>query len=398
MSEEIKAPAPASSLTEHVITVLLVDDQAMVGEAVRRMLQAEGGIRFHYCQDPSKAIRMAEEVEPTIILQDLVMPDIDGLTLVKYYRANAKTRDVPVIVLSTKEDPRVKADAFALGAHDYLVKLPDKIELIARIRHHSQGYINLLQRNEAMRRLVEELSEAAQYVKNLLPPPVTEGAIKTDWRFISSTSLGGDAFGYHWLDEDHLALYLLDVCGHGVGAALLSVTVMNVLRSQTLPKTDFLRPEQVLASLNENFQMENQNGMYFTLWYGVYQKSTRRIVFSAGGHPPPLYLVGAGDKPESVIRLESCNMVIGGLSGVPFKCAECELPLPGRLYIFSDGCYEVTKPDGKVWSYDEFADFMAATPASAPGRMDRLLEQARAFEKTEILPDDFSILEVTFEA
>ena len=100
-------------------------------------------------QEPTKAIDMANEVEPTVILQDLVMPDVDGLTLVKFFRANPATKDTPMIVLSSKEEPIIKAEAFAVGANDYVVKLPDKLELIARIRYHSRGYISLLQRNEA---------------------------------------------------------------------------------------------------------------------------------------------------------------------------------------------------------------------------------------------------------
>ncbi len=218
---------PTVSLTEHPITVLLVDDQAMIGEAVRRMLAGEKDIRFHYCSDPAQALKMAAEVRPTVILQDLVMPEIDGLTLVKFFRANPATRDIPMIVLSSKEEPKIKAEAFGLGANDYMVKLPDRIEVIARIRYHSKGYINLLERNEAhqamvesQKQLAEELAEAATYVRSLLPAPLAE-EIRTDWRFITSTSLGGDSFGYHWLDADHFAMYLLDVSGHGVGAALL---------------------------------------------------------------------------------------------------------------------------------------------------------------------------------
>jgi len=140
----------------------------MIGEAVRRMLAPEADIRFHYCSDPAEALKMARELAPTVILQDLVMPEIDGLTLVKFYRAEPALRDTPLIVLSTKEEPATKAEAFALGANDYLVKLPDRIELVARIRYHSQGYINLLERNEAyqallasQKALAAELAEAA---------------------------------------------------------------------------------------------------------------------------------------------------------------------------------------------------------------------------------------------
>ena len=113
---------------ELAIKVLLVDDQPMVGEAVRRMLADEPGVEFRYCPDPAQAIDAANDFKPTVILQDLVMPDIDGLQLVKYFRANAATRETPLVVLSSKEEPTVKARAFALGANDYLVKLPDKLE------------------------------------------------------------------------------------------------------------------------------------------------------------------------------------------------------------------------------------------------------------------------------
>ncbi len=150
------------TLTEHKVTVLLIDDQPMIGEAVRRMLAGEPDIVFHYCRDAAKALDEAHRLEPTVILQDLVMPDIDGLTLVKTIRANEPTRETPMIVLSTKEEPTVKAEAFALGANDYIVKLPDRIELLARIRYHSKGYINLLQRQRGLYPAPGERAAAGQ--------------------------------------------------------------------------------------------------------------------------------------------------------------------------------------------------------------------------------------------
>ena len=145
--------APPSD--EHVHMVLLVDDQATVGEAVRRMLANEPDVDFHFCSNSAEAVAVVERLRPTVILQDLVMPGVDGSTLMKRYRANAAIRDIPIVVLSTKEDPIVKSDAFAAGANDYLVKLPDKIELIARIRLHSKAYLNQLQRDDAYRALRE---------------------------------------------------------------------------------------------------------------------------------------------------------------------------------------------------------------------------------------------------
>jgi two-component system chemotaxis family response regulator WspR len=133
--------------------VLLVDDQPIVAEAIRRMLLAETDIEFHSCTDVALAVPKAREIRPTVILQDLVMPGVDGFTLVRFFRADPETAGVPIMVLSSKEDPRDKSRAFETGASDYLVKIPDKIELIARIRAHSRSYLAQLERDEAYRAL-----------------------------------------------------------------------------------------------------------------------------------------------------------------------------------------------------------------------------------------------------
>jgi signal transduction histidine kinase/HPt (histidine-containing phosphotransfer) domain-containing protein len=140
-------------VTDEQARVLLVDDQAAVADAVRRILSHQRDIEFHYCANSREAVAAAERVKPTVILQDLVMPEIDGLTLVSQFRSNAATKEIPIIVLSTNENPEVKGHAFAIGANDYVVKLPGRIELIARIRYHSKAYLNLLQRDEAYRAL-----------------------------------------------------------------------------------------------------------------------------------------------------------------------------------------------------------------------------------------------------
>jgi sigma-B regulation protein RsbU (phosphoserine phosphatase) len=392
------------STPEHPVTVLLIDDQPIVGEAVRRLLAGEPGLAFHFCSDPAKAIEKANEVGPTVILQDLVMPEIDGLTLVKFFRANAATREVPLIVLSTKEEPTVKAQAFATGANDYLVKLPDKVELIARVRYHSKGYVAQLERNEAYRKLAEsqrqladEVSQAAHYVESLLPLPLREGPVRLAWRFTPSTQLGGDSFGYQWLDDDHFAFYLLDVSGHGVGASLLSVSAMNVLGARSLPNTDFRQPGQVLAALNNAFQMEKHNGKYFTMWYAVYQRSTRRLSYGGAGHPPMLLRTGADRGSAALQQLKAQNVVIGMMEDMPYDAETVELGAFAQLYLFSDGVFEIAKPGGTMWKYDEFVQFMATLPDDESA-LDLVLRQARSLHGQETLADDFSLVQVTFGA
>jgi sigma-B regulation protein RsbU (phosphoserine phosphatase) len=392
-------------LTEHKVTVLLIDDQPMIGEAVRRMLAGEPDVVFHYCRDAARALDEAHRVGPTVILQDLVKPEIDGLTLVKTFRANEATRETPMIVLSTKEEPTIKAEAFALGANDYIVKLPDRLELLARIRYHSKGYINLLQRNEAydalqesQRRLAGEIKQAARYVQSLLPEKLKKGDVRTDWRFVPSAELGGDSFGYHWLDDEHFAIFLLDVSGHGVGSALLSVSAMNALRSQALPQTDFRRPAQVLAALNNAFQMDQQNGLFFTIWYGVYHQPSRRIDYAGGGHPPGLLLSGPSADKAGLSVLESQGPMIGAVPDLEYQSGSVELDAFAKLYVYSDGAHEIQRTDETMWPFEEFVAFMKQGPHDdADGAMmDRLIAHDRALQGREEFVDDFSIVELRF--
>jgi len=382
-------------------TVLLIDDQPIIGEAVRRMLVGEEGIAFHFCRDAIKAVEVAIQVEPTVILQDLVMPDIEGLDLVRRFRADKRFHDVPIIVLSTKEEPAVKAEAFAVGANDYIVKLPDRLEMLARLRYHSRGYIALLERNEAFLALqasrevlANDLATAAQYVRSLLPPPQRIGPITTDWRFIPSAALGGDAFGYHSLDDDHIAVYLLDVCGHGVGAALLSVSALNSIRSEALPQTDFHDPGAVLAALNKAFPMERQNDMFFTIWYGVYQVSSRTLRWAGGGHPAALLLgPEAGCSPTF---LESEGPLIGAVEGLEFVSGEAHVPSGSSLFVYSDGAFEVSSPDGAMWAFDDFVSTLASPPAGEGRRLDALVVTIRAISARDDFNDDFSMVELAF--
>lgn len=388
------AAAPARA-----IDVLLVDDQPMVEKVLRGMLADDHDIRLHYCQDPTEAIDQANALAPSVILQDLVMPDIDGLSLVKFYRANPATRDTPLIVLSSQEEPTVKAEAFVLGANDYLVKLPDQIEMVARIRYHAKGYIALMERNQAYRQLAEsqqqltsEVAEAAKYVRSLLPAPITEGCIRIDWRFVPSTQLGGDSFGYHWLDKDHFAVYLLDVCGHGVGSSLLSVSALDVLRTRSLRDTDFRSPGQVLEGLNKTFDTDLHDEKFFTIWYGVFNRKTKELRYAGAGHPPVL-LFSNGSRGYEPVRLESTAPFIGVGPNVTFPEASITLGTAAKLFLFSDGVYEIQQKTGGMWEFEDLAHFLRDAPADGPV-MDALLKHVQGLHGAEQLADDFSIMEI----
>jgi sigma-B regulation protein RsbU (phosphoserine phosphatase) len=273
---------------------------------------------------------------------------------------------------------------------------PDLIKMMAAITSQMGQFIKRKQAEEKVqhqnRILQAELNQAAEYVRSLLPLPLT-GTITTEAQFIPSTQLGGDAFDYYWLDADHFVVYLLDVAGHGVRSALLSVSVLNVLRSQSLPKTNFYQPSSVLAALNQIFQMSENGDDYFTIWYGVYNRVKRQLVYACAGHPPA-FLVSNASTATSIKSLGSPSSPIGVLPEIEFDQNSYEIQPHSTLYIFSDGVYEIHQPDGSLWGLNAFINFLTDFKKSHTSNLETIFHHIKSLNANKPLDDDFSLLKI----
>jgi sigma-B regulation protein RsbU (phosphoserine phosphatase) len=241
-------------------------------------------------------------------------------------------------------------------------------------------------------RLQRELAEAASYIRSLLPAPMSR-PFAIDWRFVPSTELGGDAFGYNWVDPDHFALYLLDVCGHGVGPSLLSIAVLHLLQAASLRDVDFRGPSLVLEALNERYQMQTNHDLYFTIWYGIYHPPTRRLDYGCAGHPPAV-LMGAG--PQDVQLLKAKGVAIGLKPGVAYASETVIVPENTRLYLFSDGAFEVQRSDGTMMRLEEMLDLMKRPALDGQSDLDLLLQHLVQIRGDDALEDDLSIVRFAF--
>jgi serine phosphatase RsbU (regulator of sigma subunit) len=245
---------------------------------------------------------------------------------------------------------------------------------------------------ETQSRLNAELAEAEAYLRSLLPERLA-GQINTDWSFIASSRLGGDLFGYHWLNDDQLAIYLHDVCGHGVGASLLSMAVFNAVRRQALPGVRFEEPSEVLAGLNAAFPMEQNNDKFFTIWYGVYHVPTRTLRYASAGHPPAVVF----ETPEGAPRkLGSPSLMIGVHPDLDFETHSQQVPPGSRLFVYSDGVSEISGADGEVLNIDGLVSLLAQFAWQTDSRVERLLAEARTLQGTTDFTDDFSLVELEF--
>jgi sigma-B regulation protein RsbU (phosphoserine phosphatase) len=228
-----------------------------------------------------------------------------------------------------------------------------------------------------------------------LPLPL-KSPIEVDWRFIPSRQLGGDAFGYQWLDETHFMIYLLDVCGHGIGTALLSISIVNLLRSQTLPQADFKNPASVLAALNQAFQMETQNNLFFTLWYGVYHSEGCELIYSSAGHPPAILLTNGDEEDPFPKDLKTSGIAIGVILEAEFENHLCKIKNKSSLYLFSDGVYEITNSSGQILDFKEFKAILSRQVKMTKPDLDDIVKEIQQLKGQELFEDDVSILCIQF--
>lgn len=245
-------------------------------------------------------------------------------------------------------------------------------------------------------RLRAEVRNAAQYVESLLPGEL-HGRVEVSSRYLPALDLGGDCFHYRWLDDDHLKLYLIDASGHGIRPAFLSMSVHNLIRSGSLPDVVLQEPDLVLDEINRLFPMEDQADSYFTIWYGIYQPSTRTLRYSSAGHPPALMLLRTADG-VAVSGLSTPGNPIGMFADTVYTTDSYQVPHGAQLLLYSDGAFElpVRNTDGKLWYRDDFVNLCAELAADPDWMLDDLVDRLRSQIPDGHFDDDCALVLVRF--
>lgn len=375
-----------------MVQILVIDDDPVIQIVLKKMLQ-EQGYEVLLAQSGEEGVVQAKKQLPALIICDWQMSKMNGLEVCRQVKAEASLSKTFFILLtsrSTVDDRIIGLDA---GADDFLSKPIGVGELKARVRSGMRLY-QLAQDLEAQKQTLEaELTEAAEYVRSLLPKPLV-GEVSIDFQFLPSRQLGGDCFDYYWLDPDYLMIYLLDVSGHGLGAALPSVSMQNVLRSQLLDRVNFYQPSHVLKALNEIFQMDGQNDRYFTIWYGVYNRQKRLLTYASAGHPPAV-LLSKSDTTTEVKQLKTRGVPIGMLSDSDYVNGFCSIDAQSTLYLFSDGVYEIKQADGTFWSLDGFIGLLSKCDGAATfNSPNQIFQQVSALSGGTPFEDDCSLLQI----
>lgn len=381
--------------------ILIIDDDPIMRMILKKTLQ-EQGYQVSLAQSGEDGILQAQQVRPALIICDWLMSGMDGLEVCRQIKSDVSLANTFFILLTSRAAVADRVEGLDTGADEFLAKPIDVNELEARVR----AGLRLHQSNQALQQMAQdlqqqkylleaELAEAADYVKTLLPAPI-EGTIAIDARFLPSRQLGGDCFDYYWLDPDYLVIYLLDVSGHGLGAALPSVAIQNFLRSQTVSSVNFYQPNAVLTALNEAFQTDEQHQRYFTIWYGVYNVKTRQLNYASAGHPPAILLTGIANATPSIQYLKTRGKPIGLFPEAKFVNGCCTVEASSTLYVFSDGLYEIKLKSGNIYGIERFVNLLMQHRQVAQHELDRIIDDIKALSHSSMFEDDCSILQIQF--
>lgn len=376
-------------------TLLLIDDDEIFRSIFSRLMRADG-FRVVEARDLRSGGEQLAESGPDALILDLCLGEEDGFELLELLDRQGVSQDIPVLVISGTDDPESINRSLQAGATDFLNK--DMAPAVWRVRIEAALERKRLQRAERdylkailgyQQRLKEELQEAAEYVESLLPSPIPDGKPQVAWIFRPSERLGGDFFGYDWLDRESFALFMIDVSGHGIGSALHAAAVGHMLRVEAA-EGRMRDPAEILARMNRRLPMEDHNELFFSLFFGIYSPGTGILRYACGGGVPP-YLIAPGG---TVRNLELSGPVIGMNPEARFETREQSLVKGSTLYLYSDGLYEQAGVNGEPFGRDALHELMARELAGED--LARIPQAVLEASRDPSFADDITLLRLRF--
>lgn len=392
--------------------ILIVEDNEINLKLLRHMLE-KSGFEVLTAKDGEKACKVAAEKKPDIILLDIMMPIMDGFTACEFLKNHNETSDIPIVFLTSKNDPVDKVRGLSLGAVDYITKPFDAAEVVARVNNHLKFLRlrkQLLQKNNQLEKAYAQLRESNEKIKKdieaagmvqrkLLPHKISDiGSLKIAWKFVPSSHIAGDIFNIMPLDDKHIGIYIIDVSGHGVQAAMLAVLIHNFFRlgidsrsikekaGQQLTVANLLEPEQVVKALNTNFPMETYDA-YFTGIYGVLDIETFEFKVVNAGHPAPILV----HKNKSIEFLDNADIPIGIMPDNIYNTTSYNFEAGDTLILYTDGLYEVSVKEGLLIDQEVLAKLICEYEGDLNSNFEFIVDRILKMSINSEFEDDVSL-------
>ncbi len=393
--------------------ILVADDDRLVRNLLNKVLK-DWGHNVQLAQDGKEAWDYIQDHRVDCVISDWLMPNMNGVELCQKIRDLDSRAYVYTVLLTSKNESADLVTAFEAGADDFVSKPVDFDVLRARIRagerivHLEQ---DLAYRNAKLKETNRKLEEARQEIqrdleagaamqRSLLPPPsLLIGDYRIEWMYHPHSVVSGDIFNVTQMDDDHIIFYLLDVSGHGIPSALLTVTVSKMLASTSYEVNpvinsttqEILTTGAVLRELNNRFQLDEETSQYFTIVYGMLNVHTGEFQIAQAGHPPPIVL----DSDGTGKLVGDGGFPIGWLPEIDFDNVSMRLNEGGRIILYTDGISECTNKAGEMYSGERLLDYSKRTlhkPLKAS--LDGIITELNQWNSADPFNDDISLLAI----
>jgi len=390
--------------------ILIVDD-SIENRMLLSVILKKHGFEIIEAANGKEAMDICSRNLPDLILLDIVMPQKNGYEVCSEFKALEHTKDIPIIFLSAKDEAEDKIKGLELGAVDYITKPFDKGEVLARVKSQINVYgltKSLMEANSLLSRkqkkLVEDLKAAAQIQKSLIPSALPEMEnFEFAWQFVPCEYIGGDIFNIHRLDENHISVYILDVSGHCVPSAMITLSVsQNLLPgvATTLKKStdcppyyEIVSPVDVLRNLDQEYPIERFD-KYFTMAYIILNNRTGQVRYSCAAHPMPVLVRASGE-----IELLMAGGTIIGMGGIiPFEEDRAEMNTGDRLYLYTDGLVEFCNDNGEQYGEKRFYEVLIKSRKNPLRKAcENVIESLTAFGGKSKAEDDITLVAIEYK-
>jgi sigma-B regulation protein RsbU (phosphoserine phosphatase) len=400
ITTEVVVPVE-SPATDFAYTILLVDD-----EKISRMLAKRRFEKLNYrileASNGKEALAILERETVDLILSDWIMPGLDGPGLCEAMKGDKRYRTIHFILMTALDQPEKIGEGLRRGADDFLPKSASDQEIISRVSVGLRARQLMLDLAESNRLLLKKQAEldselrlASDFVRGLLPRPGEfVSGVWLGWKFLPSSHLGGDLFQVAKWGDDHIGLMVLDMSGHGIGAALRAVSLAIFFNGEHIQKMfPTYDPGEIVTFLNQKNPMTDE-GDYFTIWVGVWQCSTHLLRYASAGHPGSI-----------LVKSDMASVVLGGHSWpigfsieAVYRTESVTVHAGDRVYLFSDGIYEVMNTHGEIWGRKRLQEALeGVADRQMMWGLASIIEKSRAWNNQSVFEDDVALLGLEFQ-
>ncbi|CRX39292.1 SpoIIE family protein phosphatase [Estrella lausannensis] len=383
--------------------LLVINDDDDVRDVISLFLKSRA-FEVLEASDGYQGIEKAALNAPDLILLDVMMPGIDGYQVCRELKKNPATKEIPVIFLSSLNDPKDKITGLESGGVDFVTRVEDKGELLARVQTHLKlaALTNAVKEQNAeliqkQRLLDNDLKMAASIQRSLLPDKKFQSAHMTfAWKCLPCEMIGGDIFNSVPVDESHAAVYILDVSGHGVASAMVTVAISQFIQQfiRSFPKNQgsiMNLPQVITEQMNKEFPYERFNE-FFTLFFMVINTETAEVSYCNGGHPPPVIL-----RPEHLFEVMEGNEFAIGIADARYPLHRKKLQKKDKIVLYTDGILECRNSLDEMYGQDRFYTLLEKIKSEEPDNfVHRISVELSEFTLGSPPMDDISLMVIEF--